>query len=395
MIPLTVPSNAEKHAVWEAYHARKPIRVPLKWGHNSRVVMLDPALNPEGYTYEQMLHDPHTVLTMLPRWWEYGATVVAGTDDTLTELPAVWTLWVENHNIYDGAYFGAPFGAKAIFPDGQVPSIEPCLGEDDVDAFLAYDFASRPLDNPWIVERLAFREEIVTAAQGWSYLGRPGNVVPFTLNFDGPLTVATILFGADIFTLMAAEPEKARALLLHITRGAIARNRALNVVAGFPARPAGGGLADDSIQLISATMLAEIVLPAQELWFGEMFEGRPEDHRRGMHCCGDGTRHFRFLRDRLGIYSFDTGFPVDHGALRRELGPEVHISGGPHVELLRHGTPEQCYTAARDILCSGVMDGGRFSLREGNNLPPGVPLENLRAVYAACLECGRYERRES
>ncbi len=96
------------------------------------------------------------------------------------------------------------------------------------------------------------------------------------------------------------------------------------------------------------------------------------------------------LRRKLGVDDFDTGFPVDHGKLRAELGPEVEVSGGPEVSLLRDGSPEQCYERARSILQSGVMTGGRFILQEGNNLPPRVPLANLKAVYEACLEFGSY-----
>lgn len=122
---FSLPTNEQKQAVWDAYSAGKPILVPLSWGHNSRVVMVDPKLNPEGSTYEQMLNDPQTVLVMLPRWQDYGATVLADTCDTLKKLPDEWTLWVENHNIYDGAYFGAYFGGKVQYCDGQVPSMEP------------------------------------------------------------------------------------------------------------------------------------------------------------------------------------------------------------------------------------------------------------------------------
>jgi uroporphyrinogen-III decarboxylase len=61
------------------------------------------------------------------------------------------------------------------------------------------------------------------------------------------------------------------------------------------------------------------------------------------------------------------------------------------VELLANGTPEACAAAARKILQSGVMAGGRFILQEGNNLPPNVPLANLRAVYETCLEYGQYK----
>lgn len=388
---FAVPTNEEKQTVWDAYNAGKPIRVPLNWGHNSRVVMLEPKNNPEGYTYEQMLNDPECVLVMLPRWWEYGATVLADTCDAQKKLPDEWTLWVENHNIYDGAYFGAYFGGEVEFPAGQVPSIESFLTEDDIDRFMAFDFNSAPLENPWIKDRLAFHAEIVKAAEGFEYLGRKGKVVPMTLGFDGPLTVATIIFGSDIFPFLAAEPEKARELMLFITRAAIARNNALNALAGLPEKNEWGGLADDSIQLISGVMYEEIVLPAHELWYTETSTATRESRKRSIHLCGDATRHFPMLKDKLGIHAFDTGFPVDHGWLRSVLGAEVTISGGPHVETIRHGGPTDCYDSARDILRSGVMDGGRFLLKEGNNLPPCCPIENLQAIYEACLEFGQYK----
>jgi len=61
------------------------------------------------------------------------------------------------------------------------------------------------------------------------------------------------------------------------------------------------------------------------------------------------------------------------------------------VELLRTGTPEQVRAETRRILDSGVMAGGKFVLREGNNLAPGTPEENVAAMYAACREFGGYE----
>lgn len=82
--------------------------------------------------------------------------------------------------------------------------------------------------------------------------------------------------------------------------------------------------------------------------------------------------------------------PVIYGALRRELGPDVELLGGPEVGLLLTGTPEQVGARTRAILESGVMAGGRFILREANNLPPRVPEANLQAMYQACLEHGVY-----
>ena len=39
---LRVPTDAEKEAAWDAYRARRPTRVPLTWGANARIILLDP-----------------------------------------------------------------------------------------------------------------------------------------------------------------------------------------------------------------------------------------------------------------------------------------------------------------------------------------------------------------
>ncbi len=386
---LTVPTNEGKRAVHEANKAKDPLRVTLNWGVNPRIILLDPALNPEGITYEQMLHDAAVVPVILSRFQEYVPMTLGQTSDKIAELPERWSFFVENQNIYDAAYFGA----EVLFKPGQVPCSEPFMTIDDVDDFLARDF-SQPLENPWIRNRLAFWKEIEKAAKEFSYLGRRGDIVPFNCFFDGPVTVATNLFGEDIFLLLGEDPEKAGRLFEHITRACIVRNRALADLAGGWKKSFWGDLADDSIQLIGTAMYEEYVLPVHELWYSEMSDTTPASRKRNIHLCGDATRHFPLIAEKLGVVGFDTGFPVDHGALRKALGPDIHISGGPHVGLLRDGTPGACYEETRRILQSGVMEGKRFGLREGNNLPPCVPQENLAAVYEACLEYGWYRQPE-
>lgn len=381
-----VPAPVEKDAVWTAYREGRPTRVPLRWNVNSRIVVLNPDLNPAGYTYREAFHDPKIALTVQARFQEYTATTLSQTCDLWGRLPDTWAFCVENQNIYDAAYFGA----DVHFHDGQVPCTHQFLGLDDVDDFLERDF-SRPLDNPWIQDRLAFRERMVRQADSFEYLGRKGAVAPFGVGFDGPVTVAANIFGADIFLLLAMDPPKAHKLFMTIARAALIRNQALADLAGGFKKTDWGGAADDSIQLISTGMYEEVVMPVHEFWYGSTSNTRPEDGRRSIHLCGDATRHFPLIARRLGVTSFDTGFPVDHGRLRHELGADVEISGGPEVALLKSNTPDACANRARNILESGVMEGGRFVMQEANNLPPCVPLENLRAVYRACLEYGRYD----
>jgi uroporphyrinogen-III decarboxylase len=138
--------------------------------------------------------------------------------------------------------------------------------------------------------------------------------------------------------------------------------------------------------LISTSMYRDLVLPQHRRYFEALRPGKP----RSIHLCGNATRHFRTIRDELGVIEFDTGFPVDFGRLRSELGPDITIHGGVEAALLYGGSPEQVYGRARDILLSGIKEGGKFILREANNLPPGVPEENLAAMYRACLDHGGF-----
>jgi uroporphyrinogen-III decarboxylase len=382
---FAVPSDAEKAAVWKAYYDRRPKRVPLRWNINSRVVVLDPVLNPEGFTYKAVFNDAQTLITVALRTKSHIATVLSRVSDASSALPETIDIGIDNQNTYDAAYFGA----EVTFRDGQVPATEPVYTLDDLDRFLAMDF-SRPLENSWLAARLRFHAEVTRLAAGLRWEGRPVRIVPLLFGFDGPLTVAMNLFGGDILMLMADEPERAQRLFEFLAREAMRRNQALRLLAGLELRTPDGGLADDSIQLISTETLESVLLPVYARYMDDSSMSTLSSRNRGMHLCGDATRHFPLLVQRLGVVSFDTGYPVDHGALRRALGDDIEISGGPEISLLLHGTPDACHQRAKAILQSGIMRGGRFILQEANNLPPRVPLANLAAVYAACLKFGQY-----
>ncbi|MCX7933832.1 MAG: hypothetical protein N3A66_01070 [Planctomycetota bacterium] len=387
---MRVPSDEEKKAVWEAYHQRRPTRVPLTWGVNCRIILLDPALNPEGYTFEEYFHEPPVTLRVQARFQEYCATVLSKTCDLPSALPERWHFYVDNQNVYDAAYFGAP----VVFEEGQVPAAKAIYSIDDIDDFLRRDF-SQPLANSWLRQRLEFHAALKREAERFTYLGRQGEVAPLGLGFDGAVTALASLFGSDGFLLLKAEPEKARQALMKIASDCLTRNRALAEMSGGWKKSEHGGLVDDSIQLIGVDTYRDVVLAVHAFWYEATSDTRPADKKRGIHLCGDASRHFLTLRDELGVYSFDTGFPVDHGGLRRLLGPEVEILGGPHVALLLNGSPAECAAETDRILRSGVKEGGRFILREGNNLPPQTPLANLAAVYETCLAEGRYSSREA
>ncbi len=226
--------------------------------------------------------------------------------------------------------------------------------------------------------------------EGFEYEGLPlGEILPAGLGTDGPLTVACNLRGAGQFLIdLAGDPDFAREFLEYITEATVERIRAYRRRLGLPERAPGLAFADDAIQSISLAMYRDLVLPSHRRLIDELSDGTAPN---GIHLCGDATHHFGFLRDELDIQSFDTGFPVDFGQLRAGLGPDVEIKGGPSVMFLQGATPEQVRQEVRRILTTGVGDGRRLILREGNNLPPDVDLETLWAFYDAVQQFGVYD----
>lgn len=101
------------------------------------------------------------------------------------------------------------------------------------------------------------------------------------------------------------------------------------------------------------------------------------------------------LDGELNVKSADTGYPIDFKTLGDEIGEDVEINGGVTVSELMASTPEQVNARADEILQSGILRGGRFVMKEANNVPPGMPLKNLAAVYSAVRKFGVYSNGSS
>jgi uroporphyrinogen-III decarboxylase len=378
----TVPlvSNEEKKAVWDAYRQGKPFRVPVLIATNPRIILLDPKLNTKGYTFERYFQDPYVMLEVQLQHTLYRASVLHRYTDDPTGPPEVWRVGVDRQNIYEAAFFGAPI----VYRPGQVPDTKPILDDSNKERIFDVDIEN-PLERGFFREALEMCLRMKELAKGMEFQGRPVEVLNYTPSgTDGPLTVAANLRGQGIFLDLLADPDYAMRLMAFITQAAINRVYALRRYWQDETIPV--GLADDSVQLISTKTYREMVMPHHRRFYDTFLPNKP----RSIHLCGDATRHFRTMRDELNVRSFDTGFPVDFAWLRRELGPDVEILGGPPVSLLLHGTPEAVYERTKEILLSGIKEGGRFILREGNNLPPMTPEDNLAAMYKACLDYGWY-----
>jgi hypothetical protein len=298
-------------------------------------------------------------------------------------IPERWEITVNFQNYYEAAWFGCPIE----YSEGQVPDARPAF----VDA--PERVMEQGLPDPFggfMARGLEYYERFLARAKSETFLGRPIEVFPpgFGTGTDGIMTAACSLFGPEfVCVAMMAEPERLHRLLSFITEATIARMTAWRKKTGIPVPQDGFYFADDSIALISTEMYRDHVLPHHR----RLCDALATEAPRCIHLCGDATRHFLLLRDELNVQTFDTGFPVDFGALRKELGSKVRIQGGPHVDFLLRARPAEVREEVRRILDSGVLEGGMFVLREGNNLAPHTPLENVEAMYQAGREYGRFE----
>ncbi len=371
---LITDHNQEARAVWEAFGAGQPIRPPVMLGTASQFFIFNDDLNPgEAVTFEQYCTDAKTMLDFQLRAAAWRGEHIAPYCDDPIGLPEAFEVRVDLQNFNEAAYFGAP----VEFIPHQVPDTRPILAGDRKNALFDAGLPN-PLTGGWYAQAHRICAEMAELiAKNPTYLDRPIRMTAFGVWTDGPLTTAIALRGHEFLTDFYEDPDYARALLNFITEANIARIKAHFDFFGLSNPDTAMFFADDSIQLISTKMLREFLLPVYRKLKAEITTAE----KIKVHLCGDASRHFKILKDELGCNDFETGFPIDFGKIRAQLGPEVTIHGGPNIMLLRNGAPADIAAETRRILQSGVLAGGKFVLREGNNLAPLTPFANLDAMY--------------
>lgn len=384
--------NEEVKRVWDAYNRREPYRVPVTVSGSIRNLFGNPEINKTNYTFEDFFKNPQAQIECqlaYQKWVRYNLIC----DIPMGPPEKAWQLGIDFQNSYEAMWFGCP----VKYYGNGVPDTVPILkaNKDKLYEMEPPD----PLRGNLLSRAMEFFEYMQDACPRMEFEGLPVSP-PLTIpgeGTDGPFSVAYKLRGAeDVCIDMYEDPKYYHYLMAFITENTIKRMKAIREWrwSRIPDSPDRGvfksgnfGFADDAIAMISTKQYEEFVLPYHRRIVEEFSNGGPIS----IHLCGDATRHFKFLRDTLNVYSFDTGFPVDFGWLRKELGPDVQIAGGPTIMLLKSGTSVEVRQEVKRICRSGIMEGGRFILREANNLAPCTPIENIEAMYSAGKEFGRYK----
>jgi uroporphyrinogen decarboxylase len=234
----------------------------------------------------------------------------------------------------------------------------------------------------------ACHEYFVDRAQGYEFCGRPVVIAPpnVALYTGGPLTIALGICGPALLEAMLLDEAYYHRVMDLVTSAIIERMRAWRAYLNLEPVPQTMPFADDSIQLLSVRSYRENVLP----YHRRILSALAQHGAQYMHLCGNVQRHLPTLVTELGVRCFDTGYPINFATLREEVGEGVEIWGGVPVASLLADTSDRIYARSASILKSGIMRGGKFVLKEANNLPPMTPPDNLAAMYRAAREVGVY-----
>jgi len=373
--------NAEVASLWAGFEAGTPARVPVVFNFSKRFYLLTPWLNLQGYTFRDYFERPEVqweVQLATQQWIRENVS-----QDQEWGLPNEWAgLAPDFQNSYEAAWLGCTIEYR----DGEVPDTRPLLREDK--GKLALLSIPDPLQGGIMARGMEFRSYFEARRAKEGYLDRPVGPSPMCGGgTDGPFTVACNLRGATEFCLdLYEDPPFARELLGFITDAIIVRLRAVGEVNGVTYPQPGWGFADDSIQLLSIAQYRDWVLPHHRRLLAEFSQGGPNS----IHLCGDVARLLPVLQQELNIQSFDTGFPVDLGQLRRTLGPKAALRGNLHPEVLRKGPASLIREETKRIMQSGVKEGRKYVFCEGNNVAPDTPVEHFAAAYAAAKEFGAH-----
>ena len=358
-----------------------PERVLMTISANPRMILSDISLNPEGITFEAYMGDADVMLVVQARFQAYEATQIVYDRPMGFEGVAVYA---DMQNVLEASYFGCSPAYHGI----NEPGTTVLLNRDTRNAFLDKPFPA--IDVGLSGRTLAFYETFLQRQkEGWTYQGKPvRSIRPTGMSTDGPFTVGCCLLGATELCLALYEDEPfAHAFLDYITDATIYRIKALRRHYGRPEKTPSFGFADDSIAMLSLGDYRRFILPLHQRLVRELSTG---EEPGGVHLCGDAQRLMPEMRDALNVNAFDTGYPIRHGDLVRALGPDVAVSGGVHVDILRRGTPEAIAQETQRILAEVMPHTRKFTMKEANNLSPGTPPENVLAMYEATKAFGRY-----
>jgi uroporphyrinogen decarboxylase len=293
--------------------------------------------------------------------------------------------WTDFQNTFEAGSLGVPI----VFPDDDIPWVGPGWVKDEADLrrLEAMEYVHEGIN----ARQFAYRRAMMAVAERYPVRFRggpvfyPGAAPHLTRTSDGPFGVAGDLMGnTELFLACAERPDFVRELLRIVTDKMIAYLDACWAEEGRTG-PRDFAWTDDLAVSLSGEMFESIALPANRR-LREHFDGWAM-----LHMCGRSDHLLEVFRDGLRIDELQGfGWEVDLDRIAEVMGGRVVLLGNVNPMLIRSGSPDSVREATRRIIERLAPLHG-FIVQDGNNIPPGSPVENINAMMEAAERYGRYE----
>ena len=254
------------------------------------------------------------------------------------------------------------FGATIKFSENEIPNVTGRL-VSDFDEVQALQVPS--LDSGRVREYLKANSIVASRVKDKKIYG----------GCIGPFSLAGRLF--DLSELMMAiyiEPETVTLLLDKCTEFItkyVSAMKECGINGVILAEPAAGLVSNDDCYTYSSTYVKKIIDAVQDDTFSVI-----------LHNCGN-TGHCTDAMIRSGAAGLHFGNKADMVEALKTCPKDLPVMGNiDPVGIIQQGTPEKVYDAVTELL-GKTAEYDNFILSSGCDVPPHVPIDNIKAFYKA------------
>lgn len=254
------------------------------------------------------------------------------------------------------------FGATIKFSENEIPNVTGRL-VSDFDEVQALQVPS--LDSGRVSEYLKANSIVASRVKDKKIYG----------GCIGPFSLAGRLF--DLSELMMAiyiEPETVTLLLDKCTEFIakyVSAMKECGINGVILAEPAAGLVSNDDCYTYSSTYVKKIIDAVQDDTFSVI-----------LHNCGN-TGHCTDAMIRSGAAGLHFGNKADMVEALKTCPKDLPVMGNiDPVGIIQQGTPEKVYDAVTELL-GKTAEYDNFILSSGCDVPPHVPIDNIKAFYKA------------
>ena len=367
-----------RERVNRAKHFKEPDRVPVIPALAHRFLV--PRV---GVKFQDYYNNPEIMLhtQILAQKWLM--------ENIRTDAYSITGAWVGAWTDFQNTFEAGSLGCEIIFPENDIPWVGEgwVRDEKDLQKLEQMDFIFSGIN----ARQLEFRRVMLDIAEKFPVKFKggeifyPGNNPNLTHTADGPFGVAGDLMGVtEIFAAVYERPDFVKELMRIVTKKLIEYLDFCWEEEKLPV-PKDFAWTDDLAVSLSEEVYRELVLP---------FEKQLRFHFDGylsLHMCGKSDHLLKTFLEDLKIHELQGfGYQVDLDYIAALMGGKVVLIGNVDPMLIHSGTAAEVMEASR-LVIEKLHPYKGFILQDGNNIPPGTPIENINAMMEAAERFGSYQ----